>query len=366
MEVIEKFPELEKFREYLISKKISPATMSNYIETLKAFFKFTNGEVTQESVEKWIEYVKSNYKITAWRQYFVPLRAVLQRFYPSIYAHLIEELKVPYKKTEQEIVTYLDFWKVFREAEKIAQRGNDKYVILVGLAALSGLKSGDIVLLKGTNIKNGKIFLENYPLPFEIPQMLKKYLEKYEGKDEYIISTEDGSPVKPSYLAIMLRTLQRKVDISLKKPLSVEMLRNIGISRYLLSQPSIPLVMNRFSYSSIKSIEDIARYLEESGDIRAIFSVKVVSSLKEIVEFFEKLALPMRVLEDFIVVSRTIYVEKKSPLSKVDVVFVVRQLNDWYAYLRTLDLSPKWAKEREDMFLVSIDSIKIGFVEYDY
>lgn len=366
MDVIENFPELEKFKTYFTTKKISPATRSNYIETLKSFFRFTEGKVTQESVKRWIDYVKNNYKITAWRQYFVPLRAVLQKFYPDIYANLIEDLKVPYKKTEQEIITYLDFWKVFKEAEKIAQKGNEKYVIVVGLAALSGLKSGDIVALKGTHIKGCKIFLENYPLPFEIPQMLRKYLKKYEGKDEYIISTEDGSPVKPSYLAIMLRTLQKRVDINLKKSLSVEMLRNIGISRYLLSQPSIPMVMNQFSYSSIKSVEDIARYLEESGDIRAILSVKAVNSLNDIVNFFDKLALPIRKFDDFVVVSRTIYVEKKSSLSKVDIVFVVRELNDWYAYLRTLELSPKWSRDNDNMFVVSVDSLKIGFIEYDY
>uniref|UniRef100_A0A7C5U4I5 Site-specific integrase n=1 Tax=Fervidobacterium nodosum TaxID=2424 RepID=A0A7C5U4I5_9BACT len=366
MEVMENFPELEKFKEYLNKKKISPATRSNYIETLKSFYRFTKGEVTQESVKRWIDFVRSNYKITAWRQYFVPLRAILQRFYPDVYAHLIEELKVPYKKTEQEIITYLDFWKIFKEAEKIAQRGNDKYVIVVGLAALCGLKSGDIVAIKGTHIKNGKVSLENYPLPFEIPQILRKYLKKYEGKDEYIVATEDGSPIKPSYLAIMLRTIQKRLDINLKKPLSVEMLRNIGISRYLLSQPSIPMVMNQFSYSSIKSVEDIARYLEESGDIRAILSVKVVSSISDVVNFFDKLALPVRKLEDFVVVSRTIYVDKKSSLSKVDIVVVVRELNDWYAYLRTIDLSPKWSKDNDNMFVITIDSLKIGFVEYDY
>ncbi len=354
----------EQFKKFLDIKKISPKTKDNYLEMVKNFLDFVDNDVTEESVKRWIDYVRNTYKHTAWRQYFVPLRTLLQRFYPEIYASVLDELKVPYKRTEYEIISYLDFWKVFKEAEKTAKSGNKKYVILVGLAGLIGLKSGEIIEVKGTNIKDKKLHYPKYPHSFEIPDILWKYLKEYEGKDQYLLTTEDGQQIKASYLSLMLRALQKKSKIRLKKKLSVEILRNVAISKLYLSQPSLKYVSSVYNYNSIKAIEEIARFIDESGDLRTVLTVTEVKDINKTLEFFEKLTIPIRIIGDFKVVSRTVLVDEKSRLRRYDFIFIVRKLNDWYSFLEMMEFDVKQVKE--NWLEIKTDSIRVLLAEYEY
>ncbi len=354
----------EQFKKFLDTKRISQKTKENYLEMVKNFLDFVDNDVTESSVKKWIEYVRNTYKHTAWRQYFVPLRTLLQRLYPEIYAVVIDELKVPYKRAEYEIISYLDFWKVFREAEKIAKTGNKKYVILVGLAGLVGLKSGEIIEVKGTHIKDKKLYFPKYPHPFEIPEKLWQYLKEFEGKDQYLLTTEDGQQIKASYLSLMLRSLQKKSKIKLRKKLSVEILRNVAIARLYLSQPSLKYVSSVYNYNSIKAIEEIARFIDESGDLRTILTVTEVKDVDKTLELFEKLSIPVRMVGEFKVVSRTILVDERSRLRKYDFIFIVRKLNEWYTFLETMEFDVKQVKD--NWLEVKTDSIRILLAEYEY
>ncbi|QTA37821.1 hypothetical protein JYK00_08865 [Thermosipho ferrireducens] len=354
--------ELQNFVNYVSTQKVSDKTRKNYIAMVESFLNFVDGEVNTENVMKWIEKIRSTYKPTAWRQYFVPLRSFLQRFYPLVFSEVVEELKVPYKKANYEMISFLDFWKLYEEAEKMAKKGNEKYVLLVGLAGILGLKSGEIVELKGTDIKNGKIYVQSDNTYVDIIPPIDKWIYKYEGKDEYLISTADGNPVKPSYLALMLRGLQKKTDIKLGKPLSVEILRNVAIGKHVISQPSLPYVMDLFKYNSTKTIEDIARYMSESGDLRTILSVEVVDDIQPIVEFFSKLSIPVRKIEHAYIVSRTAYIRKGEKFSRLNTIFVVRNLDEWQKFVEKLGYETK-RKPGENYFITLVGKLRVGFLE---
>ncbi|MDK2886970.1 MAG: integrase/recombinase XerD [Thermosipho sp. (in: thermotogales)] len=356
--------DLKRFIEYLNTQNISENTKKNYITMLESFLNFVNGKITVDSVKRWLDYIRNNYKHTAWRQYFVPLRSFLQRFYPTVFSEVVEDLKVPYKKADYEMISYLDFWKLYRAAEKMAQKGNEKYVLLVGLAGIIGLKSGDIVNLKGTDIKDGKIYVRAENLVYDILPPLDKWLEKYEGKNVYLISTADGKPVKPSYLALMLRGLQKKVDIKLNKPLSVEILRNVAVGKQVIAQPSLPYVMDLFKYNSTKTIEDIARYIAENGDLRTILSIEVVDDLAPVIEFFNKLSIPIRKIDNAYIVSRTVYIKKGEKFSRLNTIFVVRNIDEWQEFIESLGYETK-RKPNENYFLVLVEKLRVAFVEYE-
>lgn len=355
-------PELHKFIEYINSQNISENTKRNYVNMVESFLKFVDGKVTSENVKKWLVKIKENYKPTAWRQYFVPLRSFLQKFYPVVYAEVIEDLKVPYKKAEYEMINFLEFWSLYKEAEKMALKGNEKYIILVGLAGILGLKSGDIVKLKGTNIKDGKLYInyENYVVDIVPP--IDKWLLKYEGKNEYLISTGDGKPVKPSYLALMLRGLQKKVNLKIKKPLSVEILRNVAIARQSVAQPSLPYVMDLFKYSSTKTIEDIARYISQDGDLRTILSIEVVDNIEPVLDFFNKLAIPVRKIENAYIVSRTAYIKRGEKFSRLNTIFVVRNLDKWQEFIEDLGYEVK-RKPNDNFFILLVGKLRVAFLE---
>ncbi|ANQ53197.1 hypothetical protein XJ44_01440 [Thermosipho affectus] len=356
--------ELDKFIEYIEKQNISESTKRNYMTMVESFLEFVEGNVNTDSVKKWLKKIKESYKPTAWRQYFVPLRSFLQRFYPLVYSEVVEDLKVPYKKAEYEMINYLDFWKLYKEAEKMAKKGNEKYVLLVGLAGLLGLKSGEIVKLKGTDIKGNEIYLENGNFVVEIVPPIDKWLKKYEGKDEYLISTSEGLPVKPSYLALMLRGLQKKVDLRLKKPLSVEILRNVAVARQVIAQPSLPYVMDLFKYSSTKTIEDIARYISESGDLRTILSIEVVDNLNPVLEFFNKLSIPVRKVGSAYIVSRTAYIKRGEKFSRLNTLFLVRNLDKWQEFIENLGYEVK-RRNKENFFIFLVGKLRVAFLELD-
>ncbi|MBO8160823.1 MAG: site-specific integrase [Thermosipho sp. (in: Bacteria)] len=354
--------DLKRFIEYVSNQNISENTKKNYISMVESFLKYVNEEITVENVKKWLDKIRTTYKHTAWRQYFVPLRSFLQRFYPVIFAEVVEELKVPYKRADYEMISFLDFWKLYEEAEKMAEKGNEKYVLLVGLAGIIGLKSGEIVNLKGTDVKNGKIFVKEENTSYSILPPLDKWLNKYEGRDVYLISTAEGNPVKPSYLALMLRGLQKKAAISLTKPLSVEILRNVAVGRQVIAQPSLPYVMDLFRYNSTKTIEDIARYIAEKGDLRTILSIEVVDDLEPVLEFFTKLAIPVRKIENAYIVSRTAYIKKGEKFSRLNTIFVVRNLDEWQKFLTKLGYEIK-RKEGENYFILLVGKLRVAFYE---
>jgi len=354
--------DLKKFIEYLKTQNISENTRKNYITMLESFLNFVNGKVNLESVRKWLDFIRSNYKHTAWRQYFVPLRSFLQRFYPLIFSAVVEELKVPYKKADYEMISYLDFWKLYEEAEKMAEKGNEKYVLLVGLAGIIGLKSGEIVNLKGTDIKDGKIHIKAENTTYNITPPVDKWLKKYEGKNMYLIATSEGQPVKPSYLALMLRGLQKKIDLKLSRPLSVEILRNVAVGRQVIAQPSLPYVMDLFKYNSTKTIEDIARYIAEKGDLRTILSVEVVDDLTSVLEFFNKLSIPIRKIDHTYIVSRTAYIKKGEKFSRLNTLFVVRNLDEWQNFLEKLGYEIK-RKPKENYFILLVGKLRVAFIE---
>ncbi|HCF38307.1 MAG TPA: hypothetical protein DER56_04420 [Thermosipho africanus] len=356
--------DLERFMEYINTQNISESTKKNYVNMVDSFLKFVEGNVTSENVRKWLSKIKENYKSTAWRQYFVPLRAFLQRFYPLIYSEVVEDLKVPYKKADYEMINYLDFWKLYEEAEKMAKHGNEKYVLLVGLAGILGLKSGDIVKLKGTDIRGNYLYVSDENYEVEIVPPIDKWLKKYEGNDKYLISTGDGEAVKPSYLALMLRGLQKKVDISLKRPLSVEILRNVAVARQVIAQPSLPYVMDLFKYSSTKTIEDIARYITESGDLRTILSIEVVDEMEPVLEFFNKLSIPVRKIENAYIVSRTAYIKRGDKFSRLNTLFVVRNLDGWQEYIEKLGYEVK-RKPNDNFFIFLAGKLRVAFLELD-
>ncbi|MBT1247893.1 site-specific integrase [Thermosipho sp. 1223] len=356
--------ELDKFIEYIEKQNISESTKRNYMTMVESFLEFVEGNVNTDSVKKWLKKIKESYKPTAWRQYFVPLRSFLQRFYPLVYSEVVEDLKVPYKKAEYEMINYLDFWKLYEEAEKMAKKGNEKYVLLVGLAGLLGLKSGEIVKLKGTDIKGNEIYLENGNFVVEIVPPIDKWLKKYEGRDEYLISTSEGLPVKPSYLALMLRGLQKKVDLRLKKPLSVEILRNVAVARQVIAQPSLPYVMDLFKYSSTKTIEDIARYISESGDLRTILSIEVVDNLNPVLEFFNKLSIPVRKVGSAYIVSRTAYIKRGEKFSRLNTLFLVRNLDKWQEFIENLGYEVK-RRNKENFFIFLVGKLRVAFLELD-
>jgi hypothetical protein len=355
--------DMKRFIEYLNSQNISENTKKNYITMLESFLNFVNGEVNLENVRKWLDYIRSNYKHTAWRQYFVPLRSFLQRFYPMIFAAVVEELKVPYKKADYEMISYLDFWKLYDAAEKMAEKGNEKYILLVGLAGIIGLKSGEIVNLKGTDIKDGKLYIKAENTSYDINPPIDKWLKKYEGKNVFLISTSDGKPVKPSYLALMLRGLQKKVDLDISKPLSVEILRNVAVGRQVLAQPSLPYVMDLFKYNSTKTIEDIARYIAEKGDLRTILSIEVVDDLTPVLEFFNKLSIPIRKIENAYIVSRTAYIKKGEKFSRLNSLFVVRNLDEWQSFLEKLGYEIK-RRPKENYFIFLVGKLRVAFIEF--
>ncbi|WP_073072535.1 site-specific integrase [Thermosipho atlanticus] len=356
--------DLKKFIEYLNVQNISENTKKNYISMVESFLDFVDGEVTVNNVKRWLDKIRSSYKHTAWRQYFVPLRSFLQRFYPLIFSEVVEDLKVPYKKADYEMISILDFWKLYEEAEKMAKRGNEKYVLLVGLAGIIGLKSGEIVNLKGTDIQGDKLFVKGTNIiTYQIVPPINEWLKKYEGKDVYLISTSEGKPVKPSYLALMLRGLQKKVEISFSKPLSVEILRNVAVGRQVISQPSLPYVMDLFKYNSTKTIEDIARYIAERGDLRTILSVEVVEDLNPILEFFSKLAIPVRKVENAYIVSRTAYIKRGEKFSRLNTIFVVRKLDEWQSFIEKLGYEVK-RRKGENYFIFLVGRLRVAFYEY--
>ncbi|ABR29938.1 hypothetical protein SU69_00340 [Thermosipho melanesiensis] len=356
--------ELQKFVEYIETQNISENTRKNYITMVGSFLDYVNGEINAENVKKWLKKIKDSYKPTAWRQYFVPLRSFLQKFYPLVYSEVVEDLKVPYKRAEYEMINYLDFWRLYKEAEEMAKKGNEKYVLLVGLAGLLGLKSGEIVRLKGTNIKGNEIYIENDNFVVEMVPPIDKWLKKYEGKDEYLISTFEGEPVKPSYLALMLRGLQKKVDLKLNKPLSVEILRNVAVARQVIAQPSLPYVMDLFKYSSTKTIEDIARYISENGDLRAILSVEVVDDLTPVLDFFNKLSIPVRKVGNAYIVSRTAYIKRGEKFSRLNTLFLVRNIDKWHEFIEELGYEVK-RRQDENFFIFLVGKLRVAFIEID-
>jgi integrase/recombinase XerD len=254
--------QLEKFKQWLQSKRYSDNTIKTYVEALKSFLTFFNNksvfEITNDDVILYNnEHILKN-KLSA--SYQNQIVNAIKLYFKTIQNIKIELDKVHRPKRAKELPNVLSKEEV--KAILLAPT-NLKHKVMLSLIYSCGLRSGELIALKPIHIdsKRNIVFLKNSkgkkdriaPLSLKILELLREYFKIYKPTTYLFEGQVSGMPYDPRSLQLVLKQTIKKAGIT--KPVTLHWLRHSYATHLLESGTDLRYIQELLGHSSSKTTE---------------------------------------------------------------------------------------------------------------
>jgi integrase/recombinase XerD len=259
---MEGMQQIEKFKKWLQSKRYSDNTIKTYTEALKSFLIFFNKktvfEITNDDVILYNnDYIVKNKLSTSYQNQIVN---AIKLYFKTIQNMHIELDKVHRPKRAKELPNVLSKEEV--KAILMAPT-NLKHKVMLSLIYSCGLRSGELIALKPTNIdsKRNIVLLKNAkgkkdriaPLSPKILEMLREYFITYRPKSYLFEGQIAGTPYDARSLQQVLKQAIKKAGIV--KPVTLHWLRHSYATHLLESGTDLRYIQELLGHSSSKTTE---------------------------------------------------------------------------------------------------------------
>jgi integrase/recombinase XerD len=254
--------QLEKFKQWLQSKRYSSNTIKTYSEALKSFLTFFNNksvfEITNEDVILYNnEHILKNKLSSSYQNQIVN---AIKLYFKTIHNEVIAIEKIHRPKREKVLPNVLSK----EEVKLILNAPNNlKHRAMLSLIYSCGLRCGELLALKPVNIdsKRNIVLLKNSkgkkdriaPLSPKILEMLREYYIVFKPK---IYLFEGQSPCEPyseKSLQSVLKQAIQKANIS--KPVTLHWLRHSYATHLLESGTDLRYIQELLGHSTSKTTE---------------------------------------------------------------------------------------------------------------
>jgi integrase/recombinase XerD len=254
--------QIEKFKQWLRSKRYSESTLTTYSEALKSFLVFYRekplAEITNEDVIIYNnDYVLKNNLSASYQNQIVN---AIKLFFTTIRETKIEVDKIHRPKRAKVLPNVLS-----KEEIKLIlnAHGNIKHKMMLSLIYSCGLRRGELLALKPVHIdsKRNIVLLKNSkgkkdriaPLSPKILEMLREYYISFRPTTFLFEGVNPGEPYSEKSLQSVLKQALKKVGIT--KPVSLHWLRHSYATHLLESGTDLRYIQELLGHSSSKTTE---------------------------------------------------------------------------------------------------------------
>jgi integrase/recombinase XerD len=254
--------QLEKFKQWLFSKRYSTNTIKTYGEALKSFLIFYRQksitDINNEDVIIYTnEYLLKN-KLSA--SYQNQVVNAIKLYFTTIQDKKIELEKIHRPKRSRVLPNVLS-----KEEVKLILNAhiNTKHKMMLSLIYSCGLRSGELLALKPVHIDSNRhiVLLKNAkgqkdritPLSPKILEMLRTYFKEYKPKVYLFEGQKAGIPYDARSLQLILKQALKKTNIT--KPVTLHWLRHSYATHLLESGTDLRYIQELLGHASSKTTE---------------------------------------------------------------------------------------------------------------
>jgi len=259
---LEGIAQIEKFKQWLRSKRYSESTIATYSEALKSFLVFYRekavAEITNEDVIAYNnDYILKNNLSASYQNQIVN---AIKLFFSTVRATKIEIDKIHRPRRAKVLPNVLS-----KEEVKLIlnAHSNIKHKMMLSLIYACGLRCGELLALKPVHIdsKRNLVLLKNAkgkkdriaPLSSKILDMLRDYYKVYKPATYLFEGQNTGAPYESRSLQLILKQALQKTGIS--KPVTLHWLRHSFATHLLESGTDLRYIQELLGHSSSKTTE---------------------------------------------------------------------------------------------------------------
>ena len=254
--------QIEKFKQWLLSKRYSPSTLKTYSEALKSFLIFYRekpvAEITNQDVIIYNnEYILKNNLSASYQNQIVN---AIKLFFQTIRETKMLVDKIHRPKRSKLLPNVLS-----KEEIKLILNvhNNIKHKMMLSLIYSCGLRCGELLALKPVHIdsKRNIVLLKNskgqkdriVPLSPFILEMLREYYKIFKPKTYLFEGQNIGLPYDARSLQLILKQALQKTGIT--KPATLHWLRHSYATHLLESGTDLRYIQELLGHSSSKTTE---------------------------------------------------------------------------------------------------------------
>jgi integrase/recombinase XerD len=254
--------QIEKFKQWLRSKRYSESTITTYSEALKSFLVFYREKpiaaITNEDVIIYNnDYILKNNLSSSYQNQIVN---AIKLYFTTIRETKIEIDKIHRPKREKVLPNVLS-----KEEIKtiLNAHSNLKHKMMLSMIYSCGLRRSELLQLKPTDIdsKRNIVLLKNAkgkkdriaPLSPKILEMLREYYIAYKPKTWLFEGQNSGEMYSEYSLQSVLKQALKKVKIS--KPVTLHWLRHSYATHLLENGTDLRYIQELLGHSSSKTTE---------------------------------------------------------------------------------------------------------------
>ena len=254
--------QIEKFKQWLLSKRYSRSTLLTYTNALKSFLVFYRekaiAEITNDDVIVYNnDYVLKNNFSASYQNQIVN---AIKLFFKTIRETKIEIDKIHRPKRAKALPNVLS-----KEEVKLILNAhyNIKHKMMLALIYSCGLRCGELLTLKPVHIdsKRNIVLLKNAkgkkdritPLSPKILEMLREYYTVYKPSTYLFEGQTKGQPYDSRSLQLILK--QALVKVSINKPVTLHWLRHSYATHLLESGTDLRYIQELLGHNSSKTTE---------------------------------------------------------------------------------------------------------------
>lgn len=254
--------QIEKFKQWMRSKRYSESTITTYTETLKSFLQFYRdkpvAEITNEDVVVYNNehILKNNLSISYQNQTVNAIKLFFQTIRDT--KMLVDKIHRPKRAKVLPNVLSKEEIKLILNAHS-----NIKHKMMLSLIYSCGLRRSELLNLKPTHIdsKRNIVLLKNAkgkkdritPLSPLILEMLREYYKGYKPKTWLFEGQVAGEQYSEKSLQSILKQALQKTGI--KKPVTLHWLRHSYATHLLESGTDLRYIQELLGHSSSKTTE---------------------------------------------------------------------------------------------------------------
>ncbi len=254
--------QIEKFKQWLRSKRYSESTINTYSDALKSFLVFYKeklvSDITNEDVIVYNnEYILKNNLSASYQNQIV--NAI------KLYFKIVKETKIEIDKIHRPKRAKVLPNVLSKEEVKLIlnAHSNIKHKTMLCLIYSCGLRCGELLALQPVHIdsKRNIVLLKNSkgkkdriaPLSPKILEMLRQYYGLYKPTTYLFEGDQSGKPYSEKSIQSVLKQALKKVKIS--KPVSLHWLRHSYATHLLESGTDLRYIQELLGHSSSKTTE---------------------------------------------------------------------------------------------------------------
>jgi integrase/recombinase XerD len=259
---VEGITQIEKFKQWLRSKRYSESTITTYTEALKSFLVFYRekpiAEITNEDVIVYNnEYIiKNNLSASFQNQTVNAIKLFFQTIRDT--KMMVDKIHRPKRAKVLPNVLSKEEIKLILNAHS-----NIKHKMMLSLIYSCGLRRGELLALQPVHIdsKRNLVLLKNAkgkkdriaPLSPKILDMLREYYTVFKPTKYLFEGVIPGEPYSEKSLQSVLKQALKKVGIT--KPVSLHWLRHSFATHLLESGTDLRYIQELLGHSSSKTTE---------------------------------------------------------------------------------------------------------------